>query len=223
MHKFILLFFFALLVSCTVTVNPNEWVVSTGTCWNSMTVSKAGDYVPKTYTTCDRVIVLPATELAAEFSTETKFQARVAGEVSLSYRWRITNPIKFISAAKSITSASTDSDHKVDPNALEEIENGVVDKILIDLIREYTPSKEAGTDELRIEQDLQKLVEPYNNDRGIEFSNMSINVTFSRQTEEALDVISALKFYEANGQLELGKIVIANKAGASNVNLSVEK
>ena len=48
---------------------------------------------------------------------------------------------------------------------------------------------------------------------------MSINVDFSNQTEEALDVISALKFYEANEQLELGKKVIEAKAGATNIQL----
>jgi hypothetical protein len=62
--------------TCKGRVNPNEWVVSTATCWNTMTISKAGDVIPRLLTACDRMIVLPATELAADFTTETKFQNR---------------------------------------------------------------------------------------------------------------------------------------------------
>jgi hypothetical protein len=183
-----------------------------------MSVTKAGDLFPRTFvSSCDRVIVLPATELAADFVVSTKFQSRVAGQVTITYQWRIADPILFIQSAKSITSANTNDDHKVDPNVLETIENSVVDKILIDLIREYTPSKPAGIDELQIELDLQTLVQSQIKQRGVEFSNMSINVDFSEQTEEALDVVSALKFYEANNELDLGRKVIEAKAGATVV------
>ena len=222
MYKSILfLALFSFLASCKSTVNPNEWVVSTGTCWNTMSVTKAGSPIPRLLTACDRLVILPATEMSAEFETETKFQARVAGSIKIAYQWRIADPILFIQSAKSITSSSTDGDHKVDPNVLESIENSVVDKILIDIIREYTPNKPAGTDELQIEQDLQKLVQSQITQRGVEFSNMSCNVNFSEQTETALDVISALKFYEVNGEQELGRKVIEAKAGATKVNTQI--
>lgn len=211
-----------LLTSCRPTVNPNEWVITTATCWNTMTVSKAGDIFPKLYTTCDRAIVLPATEMSAEIQTETKFANRVAGNVSIAYQWRISDPLAFIRSAKSVVSSPTDDNHKIDPNALEVIENAVVDKILIDIIREYTPNKLAGTDELTIEKDLNKLVESQIAERGVEFSNMSVNVNFSPQTEEALDVISALKFYQQNGEEELGRKVIVEKAGATSITTQLQ-
>lgn len=219
------LFFFFTLISlvlmpsCKAVVNPNEWVVSTATCWNTMSVTKAGDVIPRLVTTCDRLVILPATEMSADFETETKFQNRVAGKVNITYQWRIVDPILFIQSAKSLTSSPTDGDHKVDPNVLEGIENSVVDKILIDILREYSPSKPAGTDELEIEKDLQKLTSSQVGARGVEFSNMSVNVNFSPQTEEALDVISALKFYEINNQKELGEKVIVGKAGATRVTI----
>lgn len=205
------------LVSCKPRVNPNEWVVSTGTCWNTMTVSKAGDIVPRLYTPCDRMVILPATELAADFTTETKFKNRVAGEINMTYQWRISDPIQFIQSAKSITSSSTDSDHKIDPDALEIVENAVVDKLLINLIREYTPNQLAGTDELVVERDLARLCKDKMQDRGVVFSNMSININFTPQIEEALDIISAIQFYESNGLRELGEEVIIRKAGAANI------
>ncbi len=221
MRKLFLFSFLLLaLTACQSKVNPNEWVVSTATCWNTMTVSKAGDMIPRLYTTCDRMVVLPATYLSMDFNCETKFQNRVAGKINFTGQWRISDPITFIQNAKSITSSSTDEGNKIDVNALEEIENGIVDKMLIDLIREYTPDKEAGTDELEIEKDLDRLAKTKLLNRGVEFTNISINVNFSNQTEEALDVISALKFYEQNGQEEIGRKVIEAKAGATNINIT---
>ena len=46
---------------------------------------------------------------------------------------------------------------------------------------------------------------------------MSINVTFTPQIEEALDIISALEFYSEKGERELGERVIERKAGAANI------
>ncbi len=203
--------------NCATKVNPNEWVVSTATCWNTMTVSKAGDYVPRVYSTCDRMVILPATELSADFTCETKFQQRVAGKVSMTYQWKITDPIAFIQSAKSIQSSSTDEQHRINTDALEQIENSVVDKMLIDLIREYTPSKEAGIDEKQVETDLMDLCRLKFANRGVTLFNPSVNINFSQQTETALDVISALKFYQANNEIELGRDVIKAKAGATTI------
>lgn len=216
-NVFILFVTLSTFFSCRSIANPNEWVVSTATCWNTMSVTKAGDAIPRLTTTCDRMVILPATFMAADFMVETKFDNRVAGTINLTYQWRISEPIKFISSAKSITSSPTDGDKKIDVNALESIENSVVDKMIIDVIREYTPNKSAGLDELAIEKDIFELCKNRFADRGVEFASMSVNVNFSPQIEEALDVISALKFYESNGEKELGKDVIRAKAGSANI------
>jgi len=220
MKKFLISSCFALcflLFSCKGVVNPGEWVVSTGTCWNTMSVTKAGDYVPRLYTTCDRMVILPATFMAADFKVETKFANRVAGTVNLTYQWRISDPIKFINNAKSITSSPTGTDKRIDVEALESIENSVVDKMIMDVIREYTPSRSAGLDELTVEKEVFDLCKTRFADRGVEFASMSVNVNFSNQIEEALDVISALNFYTAAGEAALGREVIKAKAGSANI------
>lgn len=219
MRKFVILAIVGLLASCKASVNPNEWVVSTTTCWNTLSVLKAGSPIPRLVTACDRVVILPATELAGDIIVETKFggKSRVAGKLNMTYQWRITDPQTFIASAKSITSSPTSQDHKIDPNALEGIENSVVDKMLADIIREYTPTIEpSDVDELKMEKEIEMLAKSKIH-RCIEFSGISLNVDFSPQTEEALDVMSALKFYESNGQLELGKEIIKQKAGATKV------
>ena len=67
--SFILAFLFVttLFSACATKVNPNEYVVSTGTCWNTYTVTKAGQPIPRLLTNCDRMIILPAIELSADF------------------------------------------------------------------------------------------------------------------------------------------------------------
>ena len=218
MKKVLFILLAVTMLSCQSRVNPGEWVVSTATCWNTMTVSKAGNLIPRLITTCDRIVILPATELAAEFKTETKFAQRVAGTIEITYQWRITNPIEFINSAKSITSSATSEGHKIDPNALEAIENAIVDKLLINLVREYTPTvAPTDIDELKIEKHLQELAKEGFTDRGVEFNNLSVNVNLSPQAEEALDVISALNFYKENGQEELGRKIIEAKAGATKI------
>lgn len=221
MRNLVLILSLVMLVSCRATVNPNEWVVSTATCWNTMSVTKAGQTIPRLVSACDRAVVLPATELAGDILVETKFggKSRVAGKLNMTYQWRITDPITFIGAAKSITSSPTDSDYKINPDALESIENSIVDKMLADIIREYTPGVDPSeVDELKIEKELEAMTKAKIH-RGIEFSGISLNVDFSPQTEEALDVMSALKFYEANNELELGKEIIKAKAGATKVTI----
>ena len=104
---------------------------------------------------------------------------------------------------------------------------GVVEVTLNDgvytakLIREYTPEIQAGEiDELVIERALQQRADSSLADRGVKFTNLSVNVTLSPQAEEAFDVISALNFYRVNGEEELGRKIIEAKAGATNINVS---
>lgn len=209
-----LVFILTLSIGCRSVVNPNEWVVSTGTCWNTMSVTKSGQMIPRLMTACDRMVILPATELSAEIECDTKFANRVAGKINITYQWRIIDPLLFIKSAKSITSSPTDDDDKISVEALEGIENGVVDKLVLDATRELTPTLAAGVDELTFEKALNIAIQSQITDRGVEFSNMSANIDFDGQTEEALGVISALKFYEANNESELGRRVIEAKAGA---------
>lgn len=205
------------LAACKPTVNPNEWVVSTTTCWNTMTVTKAGSPLPRLYTACDRMVILPATEMSADLTCDTKFKGRVAARVNISYQWRISDPVQFIQSAKSITSSSTDEHYKVNPDFLEAVENAVVDKMIIDLVRDYTPTLDAGVDEASVEIGLAERTKSRFAARGVEFSNMSVNIDFTPQTEEALDVISALEFYKSNGEEALGRDVIKAKASAPRI------
>lgn len=206
-----------LLSSCASRVSPNEWLVYTNNCWNTIQLSKAGDIVPRLVSSCDRSILLPATEMSADFSVDTKFKGKVQGRVNLTYQWIIEDPVVFVQNAKSVLSTPTTDVKGVDVNVLETVENNVVDKYVIDIIREYTPEQEPGLDEKTLEVDVIALASEKMKQRGIRIMNPSCNIEFTAQTEEALDVISALKFYEANGEGELGREVIKAKASATKV------
>lgn len=209
-----------LLSSCAPTANPNEWIITTATCWNTISVLKAGSPIPRLVTRCDRMIVLPSSELGMELKCETKFAGRAAGIVSVSGNWRISDPEIFIRSAKSLTSAATGEEHKVNPDALEEVENRVVDKMWKDVIRELTPKMQViNLSEKEIEDSLLVLANTKLTGRGVAFSGMSVNVDFSPQTEEALDAASAMQVYKDLGQEELGEEIIKAKAGATTVTI----
>lgn len=214
------------LFSCRPKTNPNEWVVSTFTCWNEMTVSKAGDVYPRLIGACSRGLVLPATYMAAEFDTDTKIGNaqdgnRLAAKVSLSYQWRISDPIIFIGTAKSLVTNTGSNHEQVNVDILESVENAVVDKMVINLIREYTPTldprNQDDLDELKMEKDLQVIFDKQLAVRGVSIANLSLNVDLSDQVEEAQDVIGALNFYRANGEEELGRRIIEAQAGAPTI------
>jgi len=223
--SFLLLAFTMMLFSscfgCKGSVNPNEHVIVTVDCWNTMYAKKAGDALPRLLTTCDRVVVLPASLLNGEVNINAKFgKNRVSGSVNLSYQYLISDPIKFLGVAKFITSSKTIEDNKVDPNVLEFAENTVIDKILKDIVRDYTPSMEASdVEESQVENDIVKIFSERCKERGIVIQSPSVDVNFSPQTQEALDVISAYKLYQSVGLEELGKEVIKGKASKTTINL----
>ena len=209
-----------LLSSCMPSANPNEWIITTTTCWNTISVLKAGSPIPHLYTTCDCMIALPSSELGMELECETKFAGRAAGIVSVSGNWRISDPEIFIQNAKSLVSSTTSEGHKVNPDALEEVENRVVDKMWKDVIRELTPKMQViNLSEKEIEDSLLVLANTKLTGRGVSFSGMSVNVDFSPQTEEALDAASALQIYNDLEQEELGKEIIKAKAGATTITI----
>ena len=51
---------------------------------------------------------------------------------------------------------------------------------------------------------------------------MSFVPTPSEQTEQAIDVATAMKIYESKGLEEIGKQVISNKAGATKIEMNVK-
>ncbi len=215
---FVFLSIILLLASCMPSANPNEWVITTATCWNTISVLKAGSPIPRLYTTCDRMLILPSSYLGMELKCETKFAGRAAGNVEVKGNWRISDPETFIKNAKSLTSSTVNEGYKVNPDDLEDIENRVVDKMWIDIIRELTPTIQINNiSEKEIEDALFALSKTKLSGRGVEFEGMSINVNFSEQTEEALDAMSALQIYKDSKEEELGRKIIEAKAGASTI------
>ncbi|HMU03847.1 MAG TPA: hypothetical protein PJ990_09495 [Saprospiraceae bacterium] len=218
------LIYFLLILSfftaCRSKVEPNEWVVSTTTCWNTIDTSKAGDLVPILLTKCDRMVRLPSTLMSGELQTTVKFNGKISSKISVTYQWSITDPIKFVHNSKSITSGPTDDSYRVDPLFLEEIENTVVDKSLINVIREITAKLDVDIVDLELEELIASKISDSNEKRGITFSNISLVVEQPAQIEEARDVISALKYYEELNEREFGEKVILAKAGAASINNS---
>ncbi len=211
----------ALLQSCTPSVMPNQYVVVTANCWNTMSVIKAGSVPPRLMTPCDRKIILPAYNMDGEVVVSARFMGDVKGEIKIDYQYEIKDPIMFVGAAKFITSSQTDAEGNVDMNTLEKAENSVIDKIAKDIVREYIPTiNPIDIDEGRIESDLTPKINKVLQERGILMSGISIDVDFKQQTEQALDAISAYNLYKNANLQDVGKEVIKAQAGKTEVTIT---
>ena len=77
-------------------------------------------------------------------------------------------------------------------------------------------------DQSEFEDTLQVQVNKALSDRGVHINYLSFVPTPSEQTEQAIDVATAMKIYESKGLQEVGKQVITNKAGATRVEMNVK-
>ena len=77
-------------------------------------------------------------------------------------------------------------------------------------------------DQSEFEDTLQTQVNKALSDRGVHINYLSFVPTPSEQTEQAIDVATAMKIYESKGLMEIGKQVIANKAGAAKIEMNVK-
>lgn len=202
--------------ACIPKVSPNEHVVVTSNCWNTMTVIKAGEVPPRMITNCDRKCILPAYPMDGQVNIPSRFIGDVKGTVNLDYQYEIIDPKLFIQNAKFVVTSKTDDgsgSNKVSNDNIEYAENSVIDKKTRDIVREYIPTvNPVDIDEGDIENHILPLINEVMAERGIKLSSTSVDVDFKQQTEQALDVISAYNLYKNAGLENLGEQVIANQA-----------
>lgn len=206
---------------CIPKVTPNEWVLVTSNCWNSMSVVEAGDVAPRLMTSCDRKIVLPKAGIDGEVVVSVRFKGDVKADVKISYMFQITDPRLYVKHAKSILSSPTDAEYRPNTDVMEKAENAVIDIMIKNVVREYANQVLAtDKDESDIETDVVPLINKRLADRGVEIFDPSVDLLFGQQTEAAFDVISANNLYKSAGIESLGSQVISNQALKPDINVS---
>lgn len=194
-------------------------VVYTNDCWNHIKVVKSGDIKPKLPYTCDKMIALPAYQMSGSVKVKTRFNSDAKGVINIDYLYEITDPIKFVGNAKFLLQSDLqEDDYNKDNQAIELAENTITDKIIKDIVRSITEKMDANNfNETEFESNLETAVNKIASNRGTSLSAFSIRVSFGKQTEGAIDAISANGLYKANNMEEVGKQIMIANAGKPQI------
>lgn len=184
----------------------------------------AGQTIPKRITACELKTTIPGAPMTGESHFKTNFANKVKTNIDMDYEYEIIDPVKFITEAPYLAKSNGDAD-EVSSNSsrFESAENSIIDKRIKDIARDLLLDIDiVEFDQSEFEDVLQEGVNKALSDRGVRINYLSFVPTPSEQTEQAIDVATAMKIYESKGLQEIGKQVIANKAGATKIEMKVE-
>jgi hypothetical protein len=206
--------------SCNYAKSNQQVVVSSdcGMTWKKV---NAGDAVPKGVgNPCFMKVVMPNFPMQGDARFISNFKERVRAAVHIDYDYSITDPLAFIKQAKFLgkANANADDDAALDQSAFEGAENMVIDKRIRDisksilLAEDIVELDQAGL-ETHLYTESNKVLEPL----GIHLNFITLTFDLDEQTRQAIDVSTAMKIYDSKGLGEVGKTVIAARAGATKV------
>lgn len=185
----------------------------------------AGSVIPKRITPCELKTTIPGAPMTGESHFKTNFANKVKTNIDMDYEYEIIDPVKFISEAPYLAKTGADSDDiSANNSRFESAENSIIDKRIKDIARDLLLDIDiVEFDQSEFEDTLQISVNKALSDRGVRINYLSFVPTPSEQTEQAIDVATAMKIYESKGLSDIGKEVIANKAGAGRIQIGVNE
>lgn len=201
--------------------SANVQTLITDDCGVKWKLIKPGESVPARMGMCAYKVTVPDYPMQGETRFKTSFKDRVLASVEITYEYTITDAMVFIGEAKYIGKANSASDDSSNSaSAYEAAENVVIDK----RIRDAATSMLVDQDIVEFSQSEfeDKLLEDANEklkDKGIRLSFITFVPTPEEQTRLAIDMMTAMRVYEAKGLGELGKQVAAARAGATKITI----
>ena len=193
-------------------------------CGVTWEIIPAGQTIPKRFTACELKTTIPGAPMTGESHFKTNFANKVKTNIDMDYEYEIIDPVKFITEAPYLAKSNSDADEvSMDNSRFESAENSIIDKRIKDIARDLLLNIDiVEFDQSEFEDTLQTQVNKALADRGVHINFLSFVPTPSEQTEQAIDVATAMKIYESKGLMEIGKQVIANKAGAARIEMNVK-
>ena len=203
----------------------NVQTLYTSDCGVSWKLIKAGESIPKAMGMCSYKVTIPDYPMQGESKFKTAFKDKVLANVEVTYDYAIVNGIQFISEAKYLGKSNTSSDDKTNgSDAYETAENSVIDKRIKEVARELLIAEDiTDFSQSDFEDKLLNEVNKLLKDKGVELNFLSFVPIPDEQTRTAIDVATASKIYKAKDLVEIGEKVLSAKAGATRVNVTVEK
>jgi hypothetical protein len=215
------LILFAYLVQGCSYAKSNQQVVISNDCGMTWSKIDVGDAVPKGVgNRCFMKVVMPNYPMQGDSKFVSNFKDRVRASVHIDYDYSITDPLAFIRQAKYLGKANSDadSDDALDASAFEGAENMVIDKRIRDVSKAILLAEDiVELDQANLETHLftesNKVLEPL----GVHLNFITLTFDLDEQTRQAIDVATAMKIYQSKQLEDVGKQVIAARAGATKV------
>ncbi len=209
-----------IMTSCNYA-KSNQQVVVSDDCGMTWKKINAGDAVPKgAMNPCYMKVVIPNYPMQGESKFISNLKDRVRASVHIDYDYSITEPLAFIKQAKYLGKANADADASgaLDNSAFEGAENMVIDKRIKDVSKALFISEDIVEldqsdmeSKLLIESNI--VLEPF----GVHLNFITLTFDLDEQTRQAIDVSTAMKIYESKGLQDIGKAVMAERAGATKI------
>lgn len=217
----LLIFFSAAVMTSCNYAKSNQQVVVSDDCGMTWKKINAGDAVPKgAMNPCYMKVVIPNYPMQGESKFISNLKDRVRASVHIDYDYSITEPLAFIKQAKYLGKANADADAAgaLDNSAFEGAENMVIDKRIKDVskglfITEDIVELDQSDMEAKLLTESNKVLEPF----GVHLNFITLTFDLDEQTRQAIDVSTAMKIYESKGLQDIGKHVMAERAGATKI------
>jgi len=213
----------AMLVGCARTPS-NVHVISTTNCGASWEKLNVGASVPKhTGNPCGYNTALPNWPMAGEAHFKTQFKKNVLSTARLSYSYSIVDPLAFVNEARYLGKMSGSLEISADNVGarFEMAENVIIDKLLREVTTDLTRDLDVvDANPALIEEQILEKSRAILEKKGVVLADLALVIENDEQTRLAIDSATAVRVYDAAGIGEVGRQVIAARAGATQIVIS---
>lgn len=204
----------------------NVQTLVTTDCGVTWGVVKAGSRIPTSVGACEYKTVLPDYPMQGDTEFKSQFEGNVLVTVRISYDYVIADPLLYIGEAKFLgkSSGSAESAAAGGTSAIEMAENSVIDKRIREVVTSLTPKKNiVDVSTAALEDEVERSAGKLLAERGVKLGAITFVMIPEEQTRTAIDVATAMNVYKSKGIEELGTRVAAARAGATRIEMRVEK
>lgn len=224
MIKFIIIAATAILATGCARTPSNVHVISTTNCGAAWEKLDVGSSVPKhTGNPCGYTVALPNWPMAGDAKFKTQFAKKVLSKATLSYTYVITNPLAFINEARYLgkMGGSLELSAESTGERYEMAENIIIDKLLREVTTDLTRELDVvDANPAEIEDAIFKKAKDALDKKGVTLSDLALVIENDEQTRLAIDAATAVRVYEAAGIADVGKQVMAARAGATQITIN---
>lgn len=216
----------AFMLSACDRAPANVHVLSTEDCGANWKKIETASAVPKHAATCGYNTSLPAWPMPGEADFKIQFKGKVLAQVKFSYTYQIISPLDFIKSASYLGKMGGSLEISADDTGkkYEMAENMIIDKTIREIAGNFTDTIEiVDANPSQIEEYVFSKANEILNKRGVQVVDMQMVLVTEEQTRLAIDTATAVRVYQNAGIEEVGKQVMIAKAGATKIQIDVDK